>query len=243
MSVRRLWRFSRRPSARSLGAFLVVGALVGAVMAAIIPAGGQASPPPAPNTALGKVVSATNAISDPDVMPSPHLDYLYSTGLGGGSPTIPVRTFTTLGQWTSEENAMPKPPPWVVPNTDVWSPDVRQVGAKYVMWFTAQWAGAKVKGADMRCVGDATATNPLGPFTSSSPDPSSVRSTKAETSIPVPSWAPGANCGSCGSRTTTPLVSPSPRYGSSNWMPLARAFSPPPTPSRSWRPTSRGRSA
>lgn len=131
---------------------------------------GQALPPPAPNTALGKIMAASDLISMPWVYPTSKIDYLYTSGIG--TPHVPVWTFKTLPHLKSKGDALPALPPWVATKAPggtgpVWSPTVAKIGDHYVMWFAATWRNpSTTTGAAryLKCLGVATATSPLGPF-------------------------------------------------------------------------------
>lgn len=132
-------------------------------------------PPPATTLSLGHVFTPpTNGlVSDPFVVPTRSLDYMYSSGEGGkGAPNLPLRTFKVMGHFLSFTDAMPHPPAWVAPDSGLWAPDVRKVGTTYVMWFTGQYRYTTLAtGAFPKCLGVATATSPMGPFVATSSSP------------------------------------------------------------------------
>jgi len=133
-----------------------------------------ANPPPANNMSIAQTwVRSNTLISDPFVLASSKLDYMYSSGGGGnGSPHLPERTFVVMGHFLSLRDAMPTLPSWVKPNTGLWSPDVRKVGNTYVMWFSGLYQGYLLStGVPAQCIGTATSTSPTGPFTSHSLTP------------------------------------------------------------------------
>ena len=77
-----------------------------------------------------------------------------------------------MGKFLSLRDAMPILPSWVEPNSELWAPDVRKVGATYVMWFSGLDRGYILStGVAAQCIGVATSTSPTGPFTSHSPNP------------------------------------------------------------------------
>ena len=135
-------------------------------------ASAQVDLPAAPNTDLGIVYTPDQSFSQPDVVPTGTLDYLYSSGLGA-TPNVPLVTFTTIGEWSEVHDAMPTLPPWVEPGTAIWSPDVRPAGNGYVMWFSAVTRSpvAGAAGASLRCLGWAKSSSPLGPFVSDATQP------------------------------------------------------------------------
>ena len=88
-----------------------------------------------------------------------------------GDLHLPERTFTVMGKFLSWPDAMPTLPSWELPNSELWAPDVRKVGATYVMWFSGLDRGHTLStGVAAQCIGVATSTSPTGPFTADSPD-------------------------------------------------------------------------
>ena len=132
-------------------------------------------PPPASNIATAQTFAPTKGlISDPFVLPTSKLDYMYSSGAPAtvGDLHLPERTFTVMGKFLSLRDAMPILPSWVLPNSELWAPDVRKVGATYVMWFSGLDRGYILStGVAAQCIGVATSTSPTGPFTAHSPNP------------------------------------------------------------------------
>ncbi len=122
-------------------------------------------PPAAPSYAEGRVVPPFNAaMPDPAVLVGGKVDYLYTGAAGLGRPNVPVRRFTNLEHPGRVADAMPTLPPW----TDgwIWAPDVRYLDGRYVMWFAAPDAtDILYTGEPAKCMGVATASSPLGPFT------------------------------------------------------------------------------
>ncbi len=131
-------------------------------------------PPPASNIATAQTFAPTKGlISDPFVLPTSTLDYMYSSGIVDvGQMHLPERTFNVMGKFLSLRDAVPTLPAWVEPNTALWSPDVRKVGKTYVMWFSGLDQDYMLApGVLAQCIGVATSTSPTGPFTSHSPAP------------------------------------------------------------------------
>jgi hypothetical protein len=151
----------------------------------VIPAGGRllpqslpgttlpptSLPQPAPNTAVGETIAPMEGISDPFVMTTPDLNYMYSSGFGGSAPWVPLRTFQRIENLSGVSDVMPQPPSWAQKGQAIWGPDVRKVGNRYVMWFTALWKAKMPTGGFPRCLGWATATSPSGPFIDSASAP------------------------------------------------------------------------
>jgi GH43 family beta-xylosidase len=121
-------------------------------------------PPAAPSYDPGMVVDPSlTALSDPFVLQGNGVDYLYSSSSGYSPPNIPVRSFTDLRHLGPATDAMPTLPPWTTGWT--WAPDVRRVGGRYVMWFTApDTSDILPTGAPAKCIGVAVANGPTGPF-------------------------------------------------------------------------------
>lgn len=165
----------RHRHSRSAAALLaVLGIVAGSV--ALLTGGrkaeAQTNPPPAPNTAINKVYSPSVLISQPRIYTTNKVDYMFSSGVGS-PPHVPVRSFTTMGQWLKVRDAMPILPPWTEPNTIIGAADVRFVAGRYVMWFTGftRSAPAGSPSQHVWCLGWATSTNIMGPYTSNATQP------------------------------------------------------------------------
>jgi hypothetical protein len=166
---------------------LGAGTFVAVAVSGVWPANGRSSPaksspvvssssstsipPPAPNTVLGETIAPTEPVSDPFVMTTPDLDYMYSSGFGGSGPNVPLRTFQKIEQLSTVSDAMPQAPSWAQTSRSFWGPDVRKVGNVYVMWFTALWKNTMPTGGFPRCLGWATSSSPDGPFVDPAPSP------------------------------------------------------------------------
>ncbi len=136
-------------------------------------------PLPADNMSIAQTFAPTKGlISDPFVLSSSRVDYMYSSGLPGvGKLHVPERSFVVMGKFHSLRDAMPHVPSWVEPDTGLWSPDVRKVGATYVMWYSGQDRDFILStGAPAQCIGVATSPSPAGPFLSRSPTPAICQS-------------------------------------------------------------------
>jgi hypothetical protein len=158
-----------------VGPIIVVAAVTAAVVA-FVPTGTPVTNDPPPANALSPAQTFSHAdglISDPFVLPTPRLDYMYSSGIDGvGQLHMPERTFTVMGHFSFVRDAMPTLPAWVEPNTGLWSPDVRKVGNVYVMWFSGHdWLYRLPWGHMDECIGIATSASPTGPFVSPSHSP------------------------------------------------------------------------
>ena len=121
-------------------------------------------PSPAPSYAEGRLVPPYDvAMPDPAVMVGEHGDYLYTGADGFDPPNVSVRAFTDIEHLGAPEDAMPTLPPWT--SGWIWSPDVRLIDGRYVMWFAAPDVhDILATGAPAKCIGVATASSPRGPF-------------------------------------------------------------------------------
>jgi hypothetical protein len=121
-----------------------------------------AVPPPisASLAAPGLTVPSGENQSDPFLLRDQDRYYLYTSGVPGRLPiNVPVATATDFRGWSPVTDAMPVLPHWARPGF-TWAPDVHRFGSATVLYFTAG-----VAGSGQQCVGIATATSPLGPFT------------------------------------------------------------------------------
>jgi beta-xylosidase len=107
---------------------------------------------------------------DPFVLRSGPQFIAYSTNDG---PNVPVATSPDLVHWSfatdpatgKRRDALPRLGAWAKPGF-TWAPEVLQLGARFLLYYTA----SDVK-KNAQCVGVAVASDPLGPFIDSSPDP------------------------------------------------------------------------
>lgn len=117
-------------------------------------------PPPADPSAPARIVTPGANVPNPFVLADGGYYYLYSSQYGIYGPNIPVRESTTPDSWGPPTDAMPTLPPWAHP-AYTWAPDVRRVGGRFVMWFSAWLRGRE---PITQCIGVATSASPLGPF-------------------------------------------------------------------------------
>jgi beta-xylosidase len=107
---------------------------------------------------------------DPFVLQQGGRFVAYSTNDG---PNVPVATSTDLVHWSfatdpttgRKRDALPRLGTWAKTGF-TWAPEVLQLGDKYLLYYTA----SDVK-KNAQCVGVAVATDPLGPFVDSNPEP------------------------------------------------------------------------
>ncbi|KAI6124935.1 glycoside hydrolase family 43 protein [Pisolithus croceorrhizus] len=110
-------------------------------------------------TVYGPVISAN--FPDPDILVTPNVTYAYATN--SGNINIQVATSYDNGTtWTLLDgvDALPDVGPWATVNS-TWAPDVIDRGdGTFVMYYAAESPSQQT-----HCVGAATSTNPLGPYT------------------------------------------------------------------------------
>lgn len=95
---------------------------------------------------------------DPGVLRDGDAYYLVCTS-GNAASAFPIWRSRDLSRWTSVGHVFPsgRRPSWAA--SDFWAPEIHRVGSRYVAYFTARRAGGQL------CVGAASASSPLGPFT------------------------------------------------------------------------------
>lgn len=95
---------------------------------------------------------------DPAALQVGGVFYVYASNAAGKH--IQVARSTDLLHWTQLPDALPTLPAWATPAGPwVWAPAVIQIGAQFVMYYTAQDAASR-----RQCVGMATSDAPTGPF-------------------------------------------------------------------------------
>lgn len=80
----------------------------------------------------------------------------------GGAFNIQVARARNLVQWEHLGDALPVKPRWAATTQNFWAPHVVFDGARYIMYYSAEPAGAKGK-----CLATAVSAGPAGPFTDS----------------------------------------------------------------------------
>lgn len=121
-------------------------------------------------TCLGSAVSAWaapprpvyapagNSFADPSVVSNGGQFY----GMATGSHVPSAMGDIATGPWTSQGPALTAKPSWATSGV-MWAPDLERISANaWVLYFAAPVEGL---GAGQRCIGAATASSPLGPFT------------------------------------------------------------------------------
>jgi arabinan endo-1,5-alpha-L-arabinosidase len=109
--------------------------------------------------ALPKPVYApTNGFPDPSVTSESGQFY----GMATGSNVPSALGDIASGPWTSQGPALSAKPSWAT-SSGMWAPDLERIGAnEWVLYFAAPVDGLD---SGQRCIGAATASSPLGPFT------------------------------------------------------------------------------
>ncbi len=106
-----------------------------------------------------------NDFADPFVFMANSTFYAYATNANGKN--IQVATSTDMINWTLGGDAMPALPKWAkFGGSLVWAPDVKQVGSKFVMYFTA-----RDKTSNKQCLGVAVSDLPEGKYKDSREQP------------------------------------------------------------------------
>jgi beta-xylosidase len=107
----------------------------------------------------------------PDAFVLPHGSQFiaYSTNDG---PNVPIATSSDLVHWSfvgdssgHKRDALPKLGSWAKEGF-TWAPEVLQLGGRYLLYYTAS-----DRRKNAQCIGVAEATDPLGPFVDSRPEP------------------------------------------------------------------------
>lgn len=169
---------------RALLLLVLVVVAVGAVTAGTgrTPGASSATPRPLPEPELEPKASASAPAeilegAGPDV-PNPFVlveesgYYVYSTETPDIPGNILMQTGPTMQELGDPVDVIPVLPPWVRPGY-TWAPDVRRVGGRYVLWFTAGVRGGRPDAPDAsQCIGVASADRPEGPFRSDATEPS-----------------------------------------------------------------------
>lgn len=103
--------------------------------------------------------------ADPAVLVVGDDYFAYATNAAGKH--VQVARSTDLRQWVMLPDALPHLPVWAsAGGAYVWAPDVIQIGAQFVMYYTARDAAA-----GRQCIGVATSERPAGPFRDDSAQP------------------------------------------------------------------------
>jgi GH43 family beta-xylosidase len=169
---------------RTIGASVIVGALLAAGLTWLLAGSSSRHRGPAKLVAARPVVAAapqpvlpsepwggsilgpggTGAlfpadVADPYILQVGHEYFMYATNPWAEATNIPVWGSTDLDHWRELGDALPVLPHWALPQR-TWAPSILALPGRYVMYFTAEdRANAR------QCLGTAVSTNPVGPFT------------------------------------------------------------------------------
>jgi len=142
----------------------------------------QTTTPPAVTTSVAASPNDTNAattipsgnfqnpvlvndFADPFVFAVNGTFYSYATN--ANSKNVQVATSSDMVNWNLGGDALPALPKWAkLGGSLVWAPDVKQIGAKFVMYYTA-----RDKASNKQCIGVATSDQPEGKYKDSSEKP------------------------------------------------------------------------
>lgn len=114
----------------------------------------------------------TNPVIDAD-FPDPFVTslnetyYAYATGTAG--KLIQVATSADLVTWSQASEALLREPTWMAGST--WAPEVYEMPAGYVMYYTGRSAVPRPDGDGAQCLSVAVADDPDGPFVDESEEP------------------------------------------------------------------------
>ena len=136
------------------------------------PAGEETNLPPANPQAPGRIIIPHRNLPDPFVLEVKGHYYLYSSQTGFLTPPASVTESigASLTRFGPTRAAMSSVPSWAETGF-TWSPDVRFIDGRYVMYFNA-WAKRRYffdrnetgNGQRAECIGVATSKRPSGPF-------------------------------------------------------------------------------
>jgi hypothetical protein len=100
---------------------------------------------------------------DPFVMNVGSTYFAYATNSVAGN--IQIIQSADMAHWTAVGNALPRLPAWATPG-NTWAPAVLAIDGHYVMYYSALFAQDGQK-----CISEAVATQPQGPFVDTSTTP------------------------------------------------------------------------
>ncbi|HXQ19140.1 MAG TPA: glycoside hydrolase family 43 protein [Acidimicrobiales bacterium] len=101
-------------------------------------------------------------VADPFVLRVGNQLLLFSSQASFFGENVPLRVSGSLTEWRGPPiDALPVLPAWA-DDGFTWGPDVRRVGARYVLWFSAP---LRSSGAALtKCIGEAVSRSPYGPY-------------------------------------------------------------------------------
>ena len=120
-----------------------------------------AAPKPADPRWPARILFEGEDVPNGFVLVDEGMRYLYASQGIIQKQNLPVRISGDDGKtWRRPRETMPLLAPWVEKG-NTWAPDVRRIGDRYVMWYTARLAGQEQA---TQCIGVAVSDSPEGPF-------------------------------------------------------------------------------
>jgi beta-xylosidase len=108
------------------------------------------------------VVTHGGDVADPYVLRVGAQFLLFSSQATFFGENIPLRVSGSFTDWnTPAIDAMPVLPAWA-DDGFTWGPDVRRIGSRYVLWFSAPLRSSG--SALTKCIGEAVSRSPYGPY-------------------------------------------------------------------------------
>jgi len=128
------------------------------------PAGAQGDQFLDPVTDLNPAVIVTPGLDVPNpwIVENGGRFYMFSSQTTYGSPNIALRVSASLTSWgATDSEVLPEPPGWAA-EAFTWSPDVRKVKDRYVLWFNSSIH--EFLSPTIECIGEATSRHISGPY-------------------------------------------------------------------------------
>ena len=155
--------------------FATVLAVLGAAFAPAGPASG-ATAPKVGRAALRQTPPTSNKRvwdnADPGVLVVNGRTFLFGSSNNMRLPVREITSFTstidqTRAQWAAGAvDAMPTKPPWIDPGErDIWAPSPIKIGSRYYVYFAGKHKGATTDEANDQCIGRASSSRAMGPYT------------------------------------------------------------------------------
>jgi GH43 family beta-xylosidase len=125
---------------------------------------GEAPPPLDDPSRPAVIVTPGEDVPNPFVVVEDGRYLLFASQKGIFEHNLPVRGGPSLDRLGEPEDAFPDLPDWVQRGF-TWAPDVRRVGDRWVMWFTAANKRGRTDGVRFtQCIGVAVSDDPEGPY-------------------------------------------------------------------------------
>ena len=125
---------------------------------------GEAPPPLDDPSRPAVIVTPGEDVPNPFVVVEDGRYLLFASQKGIFEHNLPVCGGPSLDRLGEPEDAFPDLPDWVQRGF-TWAPDVRRVGDRWVMWFTAANKRGRTDGVRFtQCIGVAVSDDPEGPY-------------------------------------------------------------------------------